>query len=47
VFPPITDGALVNDTLDDKGLVLPPNLPIQVVVMPIHKTDEQTMKLLK
>ena len=27
---------------DDKGLVLPPNLaPNQVVIVPIHKTDEQ------
>ena len=27
---------------DDKGLVLPPKLaPIQVVIVPIHKTDEQ------
>ena len=27
---------------DDNGLVLPPNLaPIQVVIVPIHKTDEQ------
>ena len=27
---------------DDKGLVLPPNLaPIQVVIVPIYKTDEQ------
>jgi prolyl-tRNA synthetase len=35
-------GALVMTHSDDKGLVLPPNLaPIQVVIVPIHKTDEQ------
>ena len=35
-------GALVMTHSDDKGLVLPPNLaPIQVVVVPIYKTDEQ------
>ena len=35
-------GALVMTHSDDNGLVLPPNLaPIQVVVVPIHKTDEQ------
>ena len=35
-------GALIMTHSDDKGLVLPPNLaPIQVVIVPIHKTDEQ------
>ncbi|HRG17723.1 MAG TPA: proline--tRNA ligase [Flavobacterium lutivivi] len=35
-------GALVMTHSDDKGLVLPPNLaPIQVVIVPIFKTDEQ------
>jgi prolyl-tRNA synthetase len=35
-------GALVMTHSDDNGLVLPPNLaPIQVVVVPIFKTDEQ------
>ena len=35
-------GALVMTHSDDKGLVLPPNLaPIQVVVVPIYRNDEQ------
>lgn len=35
-------GALIMTHSDDKGLVLPPHLaPIQVVIVPIHKTDEQ------
>ena len=35
-------GALVMTHSDDNGLVLPPSLaPIQVVIVPIHKTDEQ------
>lgn len=35
-------GALIMTHSDDKGLVLPPNLaPIQVVIVPIHKTDGQ------
>lgn len=35
-------GALVMTHSDDKGLVLPPNLaPIQVVIVPIYRTDEQ------
>ena len=35
-------GALIMTHSDDKGLVLPPNLaPNQVVIVPIHKTDEQ------
>ncbi|RZJ36213.1 MAG: proline--tRNA ligase [Flavobacterium sp.] len=39
-------GALVMTHSDDKGLVLPPNLaPIQVVIVPIHKTDEQLLAI--
>ena len=39
-------GALVMTHSDDKGLVLPPNLaPIQVVIIPIHKTDEQLVQI--
>lgn len=35
-------GALVMTHSDDFGLVLPPKLaPIQLVIIPIHKTDEQ------
>ncbi|WP_188049765.1 proline--tRNA ligase [Flavobacterium sp. GP15] len=35
-------GALVMTHSDDQGLVLPPNLaPIQVVIVPIYKTEEQ------
>ncbi len=35
-------GALIMTHSDDNGLVLPPNLaPTQVVIVPIHKTDEQ------
>jgi len=35
-------GALVMTHSDDLGLVLPPNLaPIQVVIIPIYKTEEQ------
>lgn len=35
-------GALIMTHSDDKGLVLPPNLaPIQVVIVPIYKNDEQ------
>jgi len=35
-------GALIMTHSDDKGLVLPPNLaPIQVVIVPIYKTEEQ------
>ena len=35
-------GALVMTHSDDHGLVLPPNLaPIQVVIIPIYKSDEQ------
>ncbi|MFL9837957.1 proline--tRNA ligase [Flavobacterium sp. ST-75] len=39
-------GALVMTHSDDNGLVLPPNLaPIQVVIVPIHKTDEQLAEI--
>lgn len=39
-------GALVMTHSDDKGLVLPPNLaPIQVVVVPIYKTEEQLAEI--
>jgi prolyl-tRNA synthetase len=39
-------GALVMTHSDDKGLVLPPNLaPIQVVIVPIHRTDEQLVQI--
>lgn len=39
-------GALVMTHSDDKGLVLPPNLaPIQVVIVPIYKTDEQLAEI--
>lgn len=35
-------GALIMTHSDDNGLVLPPNLaPIQVVIVPIYKTEEQ------
>ena len=35
-------GALVMTHSDDQGLVLPPNLaPIQVVIVPIYRSDEQ------
>ncbi len=35
-------GALVMTHSDDNGLVLPPNLaPIQVVIIPIHRNEEQ------
>jgi prolyl-tRNA synthetase len=35
-------GALVMTHSDDQGLVLPPNLaPIQIVIVPIYKSDEQ------
>ena len=35
-------GALIMTHSDDKGLVLPPKLaPIQVVIVPIHRNDEQ------
>lgn len=39
-------GALVMTHSDDNGLVLPPSLaPIQVVIVPIHKTDEQLLEI--
>ncbi|OBX22229.1 prolyl-tRNA synthetase [Gelidibacter algens] len=39
-------GALIMTHSDDKGLVLPPNLaPIQVVIVPIHKTDDQLKQI--
>ncbi len=39
-------GALVMTHSDDKGLVLPPSVaPIQVVIVPIHRTDEQLMEI--
>ncbi|MFN8273275.1 MAG: proline--tRNA ligase [Flavobacteriaceae bacterium] len=39
-------GALVMTHSDDQGLVLPPNLaPIQVVIVPIHRTDEQLFEI--
>jgi prolyl-tRNA synthetase len=39
-------GALVMTHSDDQGLVLPPNLaPIQVVIVPIYKTDEQLAEI--
>ena len=41
-------GALIMAHSDDEGLVLPPNLaPIQVVIVPIHKGDEQLEQIEK
>ncbi|MBC7524919.1 MAG: proline--tRNA ligase [Flavobacterium sp.] len=41
-------GALVMTHSDDNGLVLPPNLaPIQVVIVPIFKTEEELIKISK
>jgi len=41
-------GALIMTHSDDKGLVLPPNLaPNQVVIVPIYKTDEQFEEISK
>ena len=41
-------GALIMTHSDDSGLVLPPNLaPIQVVIVPIHKGEEQLTKIAK
>lgn len=35
-------GALIMSHSDDKGLVLPPNIaPVQVVILPLWKTDEE------
>ena len=40
-------GALIMTHSDDKGLVLPPNLaPLQVVIVPIYKRDEQKNEVL-
>jgi len=39
-------GALIMAHSDDEGLVLPPKLaPIQVVIVPIYKTDEELAKI--
>lgn len=39
-------GALVMTHSDDNGLVLPPNLaPIQIVIVPIYRTDEQLTEI--
>lgn len=39
-------GALIMTHSDDHGLVLPPNLaPWQVVIVPIHRTDEQLCQI--
>lgn len=39
-------GALVMTHSDDQGLVLPPNLaPIQVVIVPIYKSEEQLVQI--
>ena len=39
-------GALIMTHSDDKGLVLPPSLaPIQVVIVPIYKNEEQLEKI--
>jgi prolyl-tRNA synthetase len=39
-------GALIMAHSDDNGLVLPPRLaPIQVVIVPIYKTDEELTKI--
>ncbi len=39
-------GALIMSHSDDNGLVLPPHLaPIQVVIIPIYKNDEQLAKI--
>jgi prolyl-tRNA synthetase len=40
-------GAIIMTHGDDQGLVLPPNLaPIQVVIVPIHKTEEEQSAVL-
>ncbi|UUV20785.1 proline--tRNA ligase [Paenimyroides aestuarii] len=39
-------GALIMTHSDDNGLVLPPKLaPIQVVIVPIHRTEEQLQEI--
>jgi len=41
-------GALVMTHSDDNGLVLPPNLaPIQVVIVPIYKSEEELTRITK
>ena len=41
-------GALIMTHSDDNGLVLPPHLaPIQVVVVPVYKTDDQLQQINK
>ncbi|GAB4437015.1 MAG: proline--tRNA ligase [Chloroflexi bacterium OHK40] len=41
-------GALIMTHSDDEGLVLPPRLaPIQVVVVPIYKNDEERVRVLE
>lgn len=41
-------GALIMTHSDDKGLVLPPNLaPIQVVIVPIYKGEEELLEVSK
>lgn len=41
-------GAIIMVHGDDKGLVLPPRLaPIQVVIVPIYKTDEERARVLE
>ena len=39
-------GALIMTHSDDNGLILPPKLaPIQVVIIPIYKSQEQLEKI--
>jgi prolyl-tRNA synthetase len=39
-------GALIMAHSDDNGLILPPNLaPIQIVIVPIYKTEEQKSRI--
>lgn len=39
-------GALIMTHSDDKGLVIPPKLaPIQVIIVPIYKNDEEKLKV--
>ena len=41
-----SDGCLIMTHSDDNGLVLPPHLaPIQVVIVPIYKNDEQLKQI--
>lgn len=41
-------GAIIMTHSDDKGLVLPPRLaPIQVILIPIFKTDEEKSLVLE